>query len=225
MNKDLFAYFLILLAPLCVLPFATHRLLSAELARSRTVGNAFLQAKAENYAAHATQRDGVWTLPATDDKLLVALIDAQGKPLSAWPVDGRCFGEAPLTANSAAPRVRVAWAGNPAPGFLHRRQLHRAEFLVWTFSALFFILGIALIFRALIRSRREARRQYEMLADFTHRLKTPLTSISLCAELSRAGRLPDAQRLESVDTIVGEAAKLDALVDEVLDSVKEFRRG
>ncbi len=225
MNKDLFVYFLILLVPLCVLPFATHRLLTAELARSRAVGNAFLQAKAESTAAHATQKDGAWTLPATDDTLLVSIIDAQGKPLSDWPVDGRCFGEAPLSASPAGPRVRVAWAGDPAPGFLHRRQLHCAELLVWSFSALFFILGITLIFRALIRSRREAKRQYEMLADFTHRLKTPLTSISLCAELSRAGRLSDAQRLESVDTIVGEAAKLDALVDEVLDSVKEFRRG
>ena len=29
MNKELFVYFLILLVPLCVLPFAVHRFLSA----------------------------------------------------------------------------------------------------------------------------------------------------------------------------------------------------
>ena len=42
MNKDLFVYFLILLVPLCVLPFAVHRFLSAELARGRTLGRAYL---------------------------------------------------------------------------------------------------------------------------------------------------------------------------------------
>ena len=73
------------------------------------------------------------------------------------------------------------------------------------------------------RRRRAARTQLDSVADFTHRLKTPLTSISLCADLARAGRLSAARRRDSLDTIARETAKLNTLVDEVLAYVKACR--
>ena len=200
MNKDLFVYFLILLVPLCVLPFAVHRFLSAELARGRTLGRAYLGAEAQCLAAEMAAARTL-TPPTAGRRLpvSVAVVDAQGRTDDhhPFPSDDRCFGAAPLAPAFPDRSVRVAWPGSRSPGTA------RAH--------------------AILRARRAARTQLDSVADFTHRLKTPLTSISLCADLARAGRLSDARRRDSLDTIVRETAKLNTLVDEVLAYVKACR--
>ena len=50
MNKDLFVYFLFLLVPLCVLPFAVHSFMAAEIQHGRDTGRAYLAAEAQNLA-------------------------------------------------------------------------------------------------------------------------------------------------------------------------------
>ena len=121
--------------------------------------------------------------------------------------------------------MRVAWAGAQSVGARRARRLAHAELAVYAGAGAVFLLGLALVLRAVLRARRDARRQLDYVADFSHRLKTPLTSISLCAELSRSGRLDEARRRESTETIVAEAAKLDVLVDEVLAYIKDARHG
>ena len=224
MNRDLLVYFLVLLVPVCLLPVAAHRLLTQELDRGRILGTSFLQAKAE---ARAAAPDATGAVPAVTDPILVEIVDKAGQPRTTpFPDDGRCFGEAPL-AGPAFPacRLRVAWAGTPSPGFARRRSLMRAEGVVWAFAGLFFLVGAGLLARAAIRARQAARRQLDWVDDFSHRLKTPLTSISLCAELAKSGRLPDGLDKEATETVAAETAKLTALVDEVLDYIGKQRHG
>lgn len=226
MNKDLFVYFLILLVPLCVLPFAVHRFLSAELAHGRTLGRAYLGAEAQCLAAEMTAARTP-TPPPADRRLPVnvAVVDARGHTddNQPFPPDDRCFGTAPLAPAFPDRFVRVAWPGSRSPGSTRAHTILFAEVAAFAVCGFFILLGCGLLTRAILRARRAARTQLDSVADFTHRLKTPLTSISLCADLARAGRLSDARRRESLDTIAQEAAKLNTLVDEVLAYVKACR--
>ncbi|MGN0845778.1 MAG: histidine kinase dimerization/phospho-acceptor domain-containing protein [Kiritimatiellia bacterium] len=229
MNKDLFIYFLLLLVPLCVLPFAVHRLLATELARGRTVGRAYLTAEARHLVGDMAMAYRDWPrAELAACPVLVEVVDEHGLTVRGhrpFPDDDRCFGEAPLGLLRPGSSVRVAWPGARGLGAVRRREMFLMELAAFGLCGFFILLGSGLIIRAILRARRDARRQLDFVADFTHRLKTPLTSISLCAELARAGRLTDARRQESVETIIGEAAKLDALVDEVLAHVKTVRHG
>ena len=117
--------------------------------------------------------------------------------------------------------MRVTWPGDRGPGFVRRQKMFLVEMTVFGVCGFFILLGSGLLARAILRSRRDSQQQFEYVADFTHRLKT---SISLCAELTRKGRLDDVRKHEAVETVIAEAAKLDVLVDEVLAYVKRCRR-
>lgn len=226
MNKDLFVYFLFLLMPLCVLPFAVHSFMTAEINRGREVGRAYLAAEARNLADDmVATRQGKPNLERTQRPVLAAVVDTRGETAEGrrFPTDDRCFGEAPLGPAFPGRVVRVTWPGERGVGVVRRQKMMVVEGAVFGICGFFILLGSGLLARAILRSRRDARRQLEYVADFTHRLKTPLTSISLCAELARKGRLDDARKHEAVETVLAEAAKLDVLVDEVLAYVKECR--
>lgn len=227
MNKDLFVYFLLLLVPLCVLPFAVHGFLSSEIQRGRETGRAYLAAEAHVLAADMIATKSATPSPQkTRRPVLVDIVDEKGLTSDGhhFPCDGRCFGEAPLAPAFPGKSVRVTWPGSRGPGVVRRREMLLMELAAFGICGFFILLGSGLIARAILRSRRDARQQLEYVADFTHRLKTPLTSISLCAELTRKGRLDDARKQEAVETVIAEATKLDVLVDEVLAYVKECRR-
>ena len=212
-----------------VLPYAAHRLLSDELARGRETGTACLQAKAEALALRMRLEQRFDRLPdrPADAPTWAVLVDAAGDRAldGGFPSDGRCFGVCTLAPERPDLSVRVAWAGTESVGARRARHLMHAELAVCAGSGAVFLLGLFLVLRAVLRARRDARRQLDYVADFSHRLKTPLTSISLCAELSRSGRLDETRRRESTETIVAEAAKLDVLVDEVLAYIKDARHG
>ena len=130
MNKDLFVYFLILLVPLCVLPFAVHRFLSAELARGRTLGRAYLGAEAQCLAAEMAAARTL-TPPTAGRRLpvRVAVVDAQGRTDDhhPFPSDDRCFGAAPLAPAFPDRSVRVAWPGSRSPGTARAHAILFAE--------------------------------------------------------------------------------------------------
>ena len=229
MFRDILFYFLILLLPVCTLPYAAHRLLADERTRGRETGTACLQAKAEVLALRMRLERQWNKLPvgSADNVTQALLFDAVGNRVldGGFPLDGRCVGVSTLAPERPDLSVRVAWAGAESVGARRARRLARAELAVCAGSGAVFLLGLVLVLRAVLRARRDARRQLDYVADFSHRLKTPLTSISLCAELSRSGRLDEARRRESTETIVAEAAKLDVLVDEVLAYIKDARHG
>lgn len=106
----------------------------------------------------------------------------------------------------------------PAPDAGFRPSLtHAATGLVLVMVVAILGGGAALLADAR-RSRREARQRTTFVANVSHELKTPLTSIRLYAELLRDGRVPDeSRRRHFLDTMVQEGERLTRLIDNVLD--------
>ncbi len=83
------------------------------------------------------------------------------------------------------------------------------------------VLGVVLVVRDLSRERRLSQLRTDFVANVTHELKTPLTSIRMFAETLQLGRTgSEAERQESLDVIVGETRRLSRLINTVLDFSK-----
>ena len=117
------------------------------------------------------------------------------------------------------------WSGEESPGRQRARRLRRIEFSVFGGSATLFLLAAGCLVRRHLTLRRELQEQRDAVRDFSHRLKTPITSISLCAELARDGRVSEARKRECAETIFVEATKLDRIVGEVLSHIEGGRHG
>lgn len=224
-SSVLFLFFLAL--PLCVVSIASHRLVSAEVARGRTVGRAYLQTQAEVIAAKM-QSFAKAEMPTEEAALpvLVGVVDGDGKVRSGTlPDDGRCFGLASLAPKFSGLAVKVMWSGEKSPGLQRARRLRCVELSVFGGSAALFLLAAGFLVRRHLNLRRELQEQRAVVRDFSHRLKTPITSISLCAELARDGRVSEERKRECAETIFAEATKLDRIVGEVLNHIEGGRHG
>lgn len=109
------------------------------------------------------------------------------------------------------------------PGIVSR-YVSRQRWIYGTTLALLvagMVLGVVLVVRDISRERRLSQLRTDFVANVTHELKTPLTSIRLFAETLRQGRTSnEAERLESLDVIVGETQRLSRLINTVLDFSK-----
>ena len=227
MSRSSVLFLVFLALPLCVVSVAAHRLVSTEVARGRTIGRAYLQAQAKVIAAKM-QSTVAAEVPTEDTELpvLVAIVDKDGTARSgALPDDGRCFGLATLAPKFSDLSVKVMWRGERNPGQERMRRLHHAELTVYGVTAFVFFVAVGLVLRTLHRTRRELAAQIARARDFSHRLKTPITSISLCAELARDGRMSEERKRECAETIFAEATKLDRIVGEVLNHIEGGRHG
>jgi len=82
-------------------------------------------------------------------------------------------------------------------------------------------LGVTLVLRDLSRDQRLSRLRSDFVANVTHELKTPLTSIRMFAETLRMGRIKEeSERQECLDVIVSETQRLSRLISNVLDFSK-----
>lgn len=80
------------------------------------------------------------------------------------------------------------------------------------------ISGGALLYRQSQRDARDARRKTTFVANVSHELKTPLTTIRMYAEMLEEGRVRDeTKRSAYLSTIVRESQRLARLVNNVLD--------
>lgn len=227
MNRSSVLILAFLALPLCVVSLAAHRVVSAEVARGRTVGRAYLQAQAKVIAAKM-QSFATAEMPIEDAALpvLAAIVDKDGTVRSgALSDDGRCFGLAPLAPKFPDLAVKVMWSGEESPGHQRARRLRRIEFSVFGGSVTLFLLAAGCLVRRHLTLRRELQEQRDAVRDFSHRLKTPITSISLCAELARDGRVSEARKRECAETIFVEATRLDRIVGEVLSHIEGGRHG
>jgi signal transduction histidine kinase len=87
------------------------------------------------------------------------------------------------------------------------------------------VLGVVLVVRDLSRERRLSQLRTDFVANVSHELKTPLTSIRMFAETLRLGRAStEAERQESLDVIIGETQRLSRLINTVLDFSKIERQ-
>ena len=227
MNLHASVIFLMLIAPLGILPYAAHRLIFSEAERGKTVGTAYLQAQAEALAAR--MQNAAKPIPPEESAALPVLIGVAARDgrilYGNMPDDGRCTGIASLGPKFPGLSVKVTWRGERNPGLERMRRLHLAEFTVYGVTAFVFLVAVWLVLRTLHRTRRELAAQIACARDFSHRLKTPITSISLCAELAQSGRITDERKRECAETIVAEASKLDGIVCEVLQHIEESGHG
>jgi len=218
----LLAYSVLFLVPVAMLPVVTHWLIADERAFGRETGIAYLRATAEAWSLRLERGQALPSGPVgKGPAAIVAEVDAKGRDLATarlFPNDARCFGEA----LSGGRRVRATWPGDVGRGQARVRTLVRLEGAAYAGAVLLFLSGVIALLREVHRARKAAREQVDYVADVSHRLKTPLTSISLCAELAKTGRLDERRQEESRQTVLDEAAKLSVIVDEVLAHVKEM---
>ena len=80
------------------------------------------------------------------------------------------------------------------------------------------LFGGLLLYREAERNRRDAQRKTTFVANVSHELKTPLTSIRMYAELLREGRVKSEEKRGSyLQVIVDESRRLARLVNNLLD--------
>ena len=83
---------------------------------------------------------------------------------------------------------------------------------------LLFAAGVVVLVTEARRERRESERKTSFVSNVSHELKTPLTSIRLCAEMLSEGRAKDdAAKARYLGVITKESERLTRLVDNVLD--------
>lgn len=78
-----------------------------------------------------------------------------------------------------------------------------------------------MVVRMILREASEARKKVGFVANVTHELKTPLTSIRMYAETLKLGRVKNQDQIEAcLDTIMSESARLGILIDHILSFSK-----
>lgn len=164
----------------------------------------------------------VGTLPEilTGTRILTVL-DERSDPLVVPAVIELPEWRLPFVAREISPRLpgweAGAWLTDPSEAESRARVAERA---VWMMvGALFFVIAVggAVMIRVLTSEMRLARRKTTFVANVSHELKTPLTSIRLFAEMLQAGRLKDEEkRRDYLRTMVSEAERLSRLVENVL---------
>ena len=83
---------------------------------------------------------------------------------------------------------------------------------------LLFAAGVVVLVAEARHERRESERKTSFVSNVSHELKTPLTSIRLCAEMLSEGRAKDdAAKARYLGVITKESERLTRLVDNVLD--------
>jgi signal transduction histidine kinase len=96
-----------------------------------------------------------------------------------------------------------------------------AGLILWTLVAILVVSitgGGTLVLRALAAEIRLARQKTSFVANVSHELKTPLTSIRMYAEMLQEGRQRDpARRRQYLGIMVEESQRLTRLVNRVLD--------
>jgi len=156
------------------------------------------------------------------DGLRFRLVDAQGEVVAGdyAPKYGSQAPTAPelsLAVGSALPQWRIeTFRANGANTFGSSFRLVGGLFIVGLSLAI--LLGSTVLIWQARRDARDAERKTTFVANVSHELKTPLTSIRLFADMLHDGRVKDASKQrEYLQTIVNETQRLTRLVNNVLD--------
>lgn len=213
MNRDLLIYFLVIIATAIGITTGGMRMLFDEVSRGRELGMTCLQLQAEQLAVAmkngtvAKCNAGMWHFKAEDPNI---------------PTDGRCFGKAQY-GNGPQDYVLTCWSGNANPGRNRRMRFTRAGIALGGSFLISLITGLFLLARAAVRSRRQREAELKRVAELSHRLRTPLTSASICAELIASGKLDDAKRIEACASLGENARILGDRLEELISFTRAHR--
>ncbi|MDX9982440.1 MAG: histidine kinase dimerization/phospho-acceptor domain-containing protein, partial [Lentisphaeria bacterium] len=130
------------------------------------------------------------------DLTILALLDDSERILTLTgnlPEDAAVAPDLLQPVGNALPHWQVALY-RPAQDAGYRLSLTHAAAGLVLVMVVAILGGGAALFADARRSRREARQRTTFVANVSHELKTPLTSIRLYAELLRDGRVPDESR-------------------------------
>ena len=157
---------------------------------------------------------------AAGDGFILEVRDGAGHPLfktGATP-EGKSP-DAVLALSSVLPHRTLALWRLHSSG-MSDAGLGRLAVMVTVGAVLFilFTVGALMLIVDARRARRDSERKTSFVSNVSHELKTPLTSIRLCAEMLSEGRAKDdAARARYLDVITKESGRLTRLVDNVLD--------
>ncbi|MFI5309992.1 MAG: sensor histidine kinase [Gemmatimonadales bacterium] len=149
--------------------------------------------------------------------ILLGVCSAQ---LAYWMLD-----EARYTADVRA-RLRSAYeaVGKPvAPEILARldaERFHRLNRYAWegAFFLAVLVAAMAVVYQALRDEAELRHRQESFLADVSHELKSPLASLRLSVETLSLRDPPAARRSELVHRLLGDLARLERMIANILDT-------
>jgi signal transduction histidine kinase len=159
--------------------------------------------------------------PFTGERILTVL-DEAAEPLLTPPDGPALDWQRPFAAlelHESLPRWEVAsYLADPV---LFASQVRMRTSLLWLLVAILVASiggGGAFVFLGLGHELRAAQQRTTFVANVSHELKTPLTSIRMFAEMLRDGRQTDpARRQRYLDLMVAESGRLTRLVNNVLD--------
>ena len=125
--------------------------------------------------------------------------------------------ELSIAVGSRLPQWRIeAFRANTVNGFGQSFRWVGGLFIVGLSLAIF--TGASVLIWQARRDAREAERKTTFVANVSHELKTPLTSIRLFADMLHDGRVKDeAKQRQYLQTMVNETQRLTRLVNNVLD--------
>ncbi len=95
----------------------------------------------------------------------------------------------------------------------------RRRFILLAVAALVLVTltGLLLVRRGIARERAARRLRDEFIANVTHEVRTPLTSVLLHSQLLVAEDATEAKRREHADVVQAQGRRLAALIDDMLD--------
>lgn len=213
MNRDLLTYFIVIMLTAIAITIGGLRLLSDEVKRGREIGQAHLQLQAEQIALliqHSGREAADRRIASLHDRILVFV----GKDVKV-PDEGRCFGLGRF-GHGENDIVRTCWAGPENLGKNRRRRFSLAGLALATSFLISLIFGAALLIRAAIRSRRQRESDRQRVAELSHRLRTPLTAATICAELIATGKLNGRKRDEACESLSENARLLGSRLEELI---------
>ncbi len=156
---------------------------------------------------------------------ILTILDENGNPLITPHQESQRDWRSPFVAGEISQVLPhwevVAYLTNPQEII---SKANSTAMLVWLLISLLLIsivLGSILILRSLFSEIRLAQQKTTFATNVSHELKTPLTSISMFAEMLRQKReITEQKRRQYLDIILSETERLNRLINNVLDFTK-----
>jgi signal transduction histidine kinase len=159
---------------------------------------------------------------------ILTILDENGRPLITPDDTGSRDWRRPLVAREISgllPRWEVAAYLSSPDALASRANL--TALILWILVLLLFVAiasGGTYIMNTLRSEMLLARQKTTFVANVSHELKTPLTSIRLFAEILKEHRQPDLEKQQKyLDLMVSETERLTRLINNVLDFARMER--